>query len=231
MYDIRKEVCNAFLHLAEHATDVESAQLAEEYAYLDAVELPDYFYNTTPENSDTVTQSNLTEWITQAVYSPEERQFSCKTPDAVIILGSRSCAYRVEATIKAFGNMAHMTFICSGGNLSEYTDGSGNEIIEADYIRGRLVQSGIDADSIITERDSHNTYENLKYSIELCHHCSNYVVVTAGFHRTRVRQLLDKLNCSADIFSVYGPNTHIDNWYKNKTGIEIIFDELTKTLA
>jgi hypothetical protein len=232
-YDIQKEVRNAFLHIAEHMDELSGELLEEEYRHLDNAQIPEYFYGSTTESGAKRSAPGLRNWITDKVYGSSEK-YQTKNPDVVIILGSRSCAYRVDAAMKQFGHLDGITYICSGGNLSEYTDCSGNELIEADYIRNRLLENGIQDDLIITEKDSRNTYENIVNSIELYNalspqnHSVKYTVVTAGFHQTRVRRLLESAGYDADIFCADGPNTNYSDWYKNPTGINIVFDELAK---
>jgi uncharacterized SAM-binding protein YcdF (DUF218 family) len=101
----------------------------------------------------------------------------------------------------------------------------------------RLLKSGIPNDRIITEKESHNTYENIKNSIDYyeglstSNYSPKYTVVTAGFHRMRVKQLLESVDYNAGVFCADGPNTHRGDWYKKSIGINIIFDELTKLLG
>jgi uncharacterized SAM-binding protein YcdF (DUF218 family) len=231
-YDIRKEVCNAFLHIADHAQKLPQKVLEEEYSYLNAVGLPAYFYDAV-NNTIVGAEDGLIHWITQKVYSAVEDRETLK-PDVVIILGSRSCEYRVEAAMKQFGHLPDIIFICSGGNRSQYLDEDGKELIEADYMHDYLLDHGIDEAFIMTERDSHNTYENIKKSLELCHKLSfqkrkiTYTIVTAGFHKARVQQILCNLNYEINVIPVDGPNTYKNGWYKNQIGINAVFSELMR---
>ena len=146
------------------------------------------------------------------------------TYDCVIILGSRSCDYRVQTALKVKANF----YICSGGNYTIYRDSDDNPILEADFLKSHLLEAGIEESRIIVESNSHYTYQNLV-------NCKKYIaddmtigVVTAGFHAERVRRILDEVGYSAKIIPAYGPNTSPENWFLNDTGIAVIREELKK---
>jgi glycosyltransferase involved in cell wall biosynthesis len=234
-YDIQKEVSNAFLHIAEHGKDLSQEEVEEEYTYLNHISVPAYFYDLS-DDKNAMSENNrpdLVKWITQKVYGAVEENGTCEQ-DVVIILGSRSCAYRVDAAVKQFGHVSNLTFICSGGNASQYLDRDGKELVEADYMYEYLLQCGIKENAILVESHSHNTSDNIENSIKLYRGLSKqkksvkYAIVTASFHKARVQQILQRLKYNIPVFVADGPHTSISDWYKNQIGINVVFSELMK---
>jgi uncharacterized SAM-binding protein YcdF (DUF218 family) len=71
--------------------------------------------------------------------------------------------------------------IVSGGRVFE------NRSSEAQIARRFLVDLGVEAGQIVTEENARNTYENAKYSAEICQR-KNYqkpILVTSAFHMKR----------------------------------------------
>ena len=83
-------------------------------------------------------------------------------PTYIVVLGSRSCEYRIEQAYERFKGQ-NVTFILSGGNPTAYWNGE----IEAHYMKRFLTQKGITADKILMEDQSHNSVDNVNNVIRL----------------------------------------------------------------
>lgn len=120
-----------------------------------------------------------------------------KEADYMIVLGcqirgtkvSRSLRYRLEAAKEYAEENPAVKMIVSGGQ------GFGEDISEAEAMKGWLVEKGIEADRIYAEDKSTNTYENMKFSREFIESQgrsakdTKVVVVSNGFHICRAMKL------------------------------------------
>lgn len=94
-----------------------------------------------------------------------------KNPEApyVVVLGagvngtvpSLALEYRLEAAKQYLDEYPNAIAILSGGQ------GEGEDISEAECMRGWLVKNGVAEDRILMETESTSTQENLKYSLEI----------------------------------------------------------------
>ena len=88
--------------------------------------------------------------------------------DYLIVLGcqirgteiTRSLKYRLEAAVEYGKENPETVIVVSGGQ------GSGEEVSEAEAMRGYLLEKGISEERIWMEDASTNTYENMKFSRE-----------------------------------------------------------------
>lgn len=123
-----------------------------------------------------------------------------KEADYLIVLGcqvrgtriTRSLKYRLEAAYEYAVENPETKIIVSGGQ------GFGEDISEAEAMKGWLVEKGIEADRVYMEDKSVNTHENMKFSREMIEKQggtiknSRVVVVSNGFHISRALKLGEK---------------------------------------
>lgn len=213
-YDVRKTVCQAFGHIAEHINELTVEALDEELKYLSLYRLPDYFYSSNEYPGD-----NLIDYINSLVF-PENSEIDCDEITTVVVLGSTRCKYRIEG---AFQKIGKRKYICCGGNISAYSDTDGHFLTEAEYMNRYLNKVGIT--DVLIENYSENTAENIKNAASMINQNENPVVVTGAFHQARTEQILKQMGLNWKVFPIYGPNTKPDNWYKSKIGITAIIGE------
>ena len=144
----------------------------------------------------------------------------------MLILGSLNCDYRVREALRLFGDLTP-DYVCSGGNLSAYTDAAGKPLTEAAYMRQVLLNSGVPTERIFLDELSANTGENLANTRPWLEK-GNACIVTAGFHTRRVDRLLAEAGLKAAVLPAYGPSAGKDNWHRSAQGIAIILTELEK---
>lgn len=222
-YDIRKEVYNAFSFLASFKDKLDKDTFNSELEYLNSINLPSYFYDSAYNNE------SLIDWINNNVYTTSN--IPLYKPDVVIVLGSNSCEYRISYAYEVFNKYDDITYISTGGNPSRYTDDNNKPLIEAEYMAKYLTDKGINPSHILIDDKAHNTYENLYNAYNNFNlKDKKAVVVTAGFHHKRTKELIDKLGYKMDVISIDGPNTRKDNWFLTNGGIDAIFSELIKEM-
>lgn len=104
--------------------------------------------------------------------------------------------------------------VASGGQ------GPDEHISEAQAIYEGLVEQGIDANRILQEDQSYNTIQNLRNSMELLEKSGydmedDMIVVSNGFHLTRVRMLWNRIHGDDDNLSTLAaPSSHVPSRYK-----------------
>ena len=104
--------------------------------------------------------------------------------------------------------------VASGGQ------GPDEHMTEAQAIYDALVEQGIDESRILREDQSHNTVQNLHYSMELLEKNGydiedDMIVVSNGFHLTRVRMLWERV-CGTDdnLSTLAAPSSHVPSRFK-----------------
>ena len=104
--------------------------------------------------------------------------------------------------------------VASGGQ------GPDEHMTEAQAIYDALVDRGIDESRILQEDQSHNTIQNLHYSMELLEKNGydiedDMIVVSNGFHLTRVRMLWERV-CGTDdnLSTLAAPSSHVPSRFK-----------------
>ena len=104
--------------------------------------------------------------------------------------------------------------VASGGQ------GPDEHMTEAQAIYDALVEQGIDESRILREDQSHNTVQNLHYSMELLEKNGydiedDMIVVSNGFHLTRVRMLWERV-CGTDdnLSTLAAPSSHVPSRLK-----------------
>lgn len=110
----------------------------------------------------------------------------------VIVLGAqvrgtritKMLARRIDAAEEYLNEYPDCKVICTGGQ------GIGEDISEAEAIKGKLIENGIDEDRILIEDESASTNENLKFSLELINDKdAKIAVVTNNYHVYRGKLL------------------------------------------
>ncbi len=176
-------------------------------------------------NQDLICQINKTLFFS----SPESLWPYCQV---VIILGSSACEYRVARTWDLFGDKKVLYIVC-GGNRSVYQDASGNPYSEAAFMQAYLLAKGVPEKQILTETQSHNTFENLKNALAILpkEYSGPIGIISAGFHMYRVKSLCEKLLVPHNLVFIpaYGEHTGKDNWFANAVGLKIVTTEYAKS--
>lgn len=216
-YDIRKAVCDAFRHIAEHMFELSDSEIEAEIFYLSSCKLPEYFYLDKEQMHD-----NLINYINSILF-PADREGSVEEVSTVAVLGSKRCRYRVEGAFERFGKTK---YICCGGNISDYKDADGHALTESEYMSNYLKKMGVS--DVIIENQSKSTEENIKNAASMVASEDDIVVVTGAFHQIRTEQIIKSIGLGWKVFPVFGPNTRSDNWYLNRIGITTIISELER---
>lgn len=137
-------------------------------------------------------------------------------PQIMVILGCQVKSWgpsillqdRLDKALDYLAGYPDMTVVVSGGQ------GPDEHITEARAMYEYLVSNGVDGEQILLEEESHNTVQNLTYSMELLEKegydlTADVVVVSNGFHLTRVRMLWERIWGSDDNLSTLAaPSSH-----------------------
>ena len=98
--------------------------------------------------------------------------------------------------------------------------GPDEHISEAQCMYDYLTEHGVDGAQILLEDQSHNTVENLRYTVDLLTEegydpTADVVVVSNGFHLTRVRMLWNRV-CGGDynLSTLAAPSSHVPSRLK-----------------
>ena len=143
-------------------------------------------------------------------------------PEIMVILGCQVKPWgpsvllqdRINKGAEYLKNHPDVVVVASGGQ------GPDEHMTEAQAIHDALVAQGIDSDRILQEDKSHNTIQNLRYSMALLEQEGydiedDIVVVSNGFHLTRVRMLWNRIHGDDDNLSVLAaPSSHVPSRYK-----------------
>ena len=143
-------------------------------------------------------------------------------PEIMVILGCQVKPWgpsvllqdRINKGAEYLKNHPDVVVVASGGQ------GPDEHMTEAQAIHDALVAQGIDSDRILQEDKSHNTIQNLRYSMALLEQEGydiedDIVVVSNGFHLTRVRMLWNRIHGDDDNLSVLAaPASHGPSRYK-----------------
>lgn len=147
--------------------------------------------------------------------------------DCIIVLGSvKAAKYRVPAAAKAFFSGRSEKVMLCGGKMSGF---SSESMAEADDMYKRALELGIPETSIIVERSSQNTIENILCSLlELqralwLNKVKSVLLVTTAYHMRRSLHIARYLfpphisvyPCPAD-----DTTTRRDTWMNTHEGID-----------
>lgn len=123
-----------------------------------------------------------------------------KAPDAVVVLGckvgktgnpSMMLEYRIEKAYEYLSENTEVICVASGGQ------GANEALSEAQVIKNKLVEKGIDPSRILMEDKSTSTMENLSFSMNVLTdngiQAQNIALVTDGFHQLRASLMAGKI--------------------------------------
>lgn len=137
-------------------------------------------------------------------------------PEIMVILGCQVKPWgpsillqdRLDKALDYLEDHPDMTAVVSGGQ------GPDEPCTEAQAMYDYLVAHGVNGEQILLEEKSHNTLQNLKYTMALLEaegydRTADMVVVSNGFHLTRVRMLWVRVCGSGDNLSTLAaPTSH-----------------------
>ena len=143
-------------------------------------------------------------------------------PQVMVILGcqvkpSGPSVLLRDRLDKALGYLEEhpgLTVIVSGGQ------GPDEPVAEARAMRDYLAERGVDPERILQEDRSHNTWQNLNYTLRLMEEHGldpdgGVVVVSSGFHLTRVRMLWGRAaGDQSGLSTLAAPSTHVPSRLK-----------------
>lgn len=143
-------------------------------------------------------------------------------PQIMIVLGCQVKSWgpsillqdRLNEALDYLEEHPDMTVVVSGGQ------GPDEPMSEAQAMCEYLVENGFPAEQILLEDESHNTMQNLMYTMELLAGegydvTQDMVVVSNGFHLTRVRMLWERV-CGGDynLSTLAAPSSHLPSRLK-----------------
>lgn len=137
-------------------------------------------------------------------------------PQVMVILGCQVKSWgpsillqdRLDKALDYWEDNPDITIVVSGGQ------GPDEHITEAQAMYDYLVESGVDGEQIIQEDRSHNTIQNLTCTKELLEEegydiNTDMIVVSNGFHLTRVRMLWERVfGSDENLSTLAAPSTH-----------------------
>ena len=143
-------------------------------------------------------------------------------PQVMVILGCQVKPWgpsvllqdRLDKALDYLADHPDLIVVVSGGQ------GPDEHISEAQCMYDYLTAHGVPAENILLEDRSHNTAENLRYTVELLAEAgydgsAGVVVVSNGFHLTRVRMLWDRV-CGEEweLSTLAAPSSHLPSRLK-----------------
>lgn len=155
--------------------------------------------------------------------------------DCIIVLGSiKAAEYRVPAAVKAFFSGRSEKIMLCGGKMRNFPKQS---MTEADNMYQKALELGVPETSIIIEKSSQNTIENILCSLlelqrsMLLNKVKSVLLVTTTYHMRRSLQIAKYLfpphisvyPCPADDTA-----TKSDNWMNTPEGIDRVKNEALK---
>ena len=143
-------------------------------------------------------------------------------PQIMVILGCQVKPWgpsvllqdRLDKALSYLEDHPDLTVVVSGGQ------GPDEHISEAQCMYDYLTAHGVDGEQILLEDQSHNTVQNLRYTVDLLTEAgydttADMVVVSNGFHLTRVRMLWNRV-CGGDynLSTLAAPSSHLPSRLK-----------------
>ena len=151
--------------------------------------------------------------------------------DTLIILGSTNCEYKAAQALPFFYKNPELRFVVSGGNI--HLNGRQTE---AEFMAEYLQKHGVPESQIYLENRAKYTKQNLEFSEGVVHEikAEKIGIMTGGFHIPRTKILARQTGAfegkEIHWLPAFGPNTHIDDWFENPTGLSVILQEIRKTI-
>ena len=143
-------------------------------------------------------------------------------PQVMVILGCQVKPWgpsvllqdRLDKALDYLEDHPDLTIVVSGGQ------GPDEPVSEARCMYDYLTEHGVDGAQILMEDQPHNTVENLRYTMDLLAEAgydttADMVVVSNGFHLTRVRMLWSRV-CGGDynLSTLAAPSSHVPSRLK-----------------
>lgn len=141
-------------------------------------------------------------------------------PQVMIILGCQVHPWgpsvllqdRLDKALEYLEEHPDMTVVVSGGQ------GSDEPSTEARAMADYLIHHGVAEETVLLEERSHNTIQNLRYSLDLlrdqnCDTEDGILVVSNGFHLTRTKMLADRAGFE-QISVLAAPSSHLPSRLK-----------------
>ncbi|OUN08958.1 YdcF family protein [Flavonifractor sp. An91] len=142
-------------------------------------------------------------------------------PKVMVILGCKVESWgpsillqdRLDKALDYLEDHPDLTIVASGGQ------GPDEHQSEAQCMYDYLTDHGVDSDQILLEDQSHNTWENIRFTQALLERegidTSQMLVVSNGFHLTRVRMLWDRAwEGDYTLSTLAAPSSHIPSRLK-----------------
>ena len=142
-------------------------------------------------------------------------------PQVMVILGCQVKPWgpsillqdRLDKALEYLETEPDMTVVVSGGQ------GPDEHISEARAMADYLMEQGIEQERILLEDQSHNTVQNLTLTRRLLDELGydleqDIVVVSNGFHLTRVRMLWDRVWEEDNLSTLAAPSSHVPSRLK-----------------
>lgn len=142
-------------------------------------------------------------------------------PQVMVILGCKVESWgpsillqdRLDKALDYLEDHPDLTIVVSGGQ------GPDEHQSEAQCMFDYLIDHGVDGDQILLEDRSHNTWENIRFTQELLEQegvdASQVVVVSNGFHLTRVRMLWGRVwEGEYTLSTLAAPSSHVPSRLK-----------------
>ena len=150
------------------------------------------------------------------VLSGARGQVTQEQPQTMIVLGCQVHPWgpsvllqdRLDTALAYLQDHPQLTVIVSGGQ------GPDEHTSEARVMADYLVDHGVAEERILLEDNSHNTWQNLSYTVELMQENAlsteqGVVLVSSGFHLTRARLLWDRITGQGDnLDTLSAPSSH-----------------------
>ena len=143
-------------------------------------------------------------------------------PQIMVILGCQVKPWgpsillqdRLDKALDYLEDHPDMTVVVSGGQ------GPDEHVTEARAMADYLMEQGVEEERILLEEASHNTVQNLRYTARLLEEegydmDQDIVVVSNGFHLTRVRMLFDRVwGGDENLSTLAAPSSHVPSRIK-----------------
>lgn len=153
------------------------------------------------------------------------------SPDLILVLASSSIN-RIEKAIE-LSKKYYLKILISGANYLK-----NNQMYEYEKYYIYAITHGINKGNLIIESNSHNTKENIIYSLNLIkdkYH--NIIIISSSQHLLRVKLTLEKelrknniTNLNYYLVPSYAALVPKDNWYNKSKAKEIIKGELERLI-
>ena len=153
------------------------------------------------------------------------------SPDLILVLASSSIN-RIEKAIE-LSKKYYLKILISGANYLK-----NDQMYEYEKYYIYAITHGINKGNLIIESNSHNTKENIIYSLNLIkdkYH--NIIIISSSQHLLRVKLTLEKelrknniTNLNYYLVPSYASLVPKDNWYNKSKAKEIIKGELERLI-